>query len=68
MNETISPTQTNHLAAQLLQDFGIEVNQLGAGELINLINLLMIFQWTRHSAQMAKDFNLDYTQSLRNDL
>lgn len=69
MNETISPAQTNHLAKQLLKDYGIEdVDKLGSGELINLINLLHVFQYTRHQMQMAKDFDLDHEMTLRQDL
>ena len=68
MNETMSPAQTNHLAMELLKDYGLEADQLGAGELINLINLLIVFQWTRHQMNISKDFDLDHEMTLRQDL
>lgn len=68
MNETISPAQTNHLAVQLLKDYGIEADALSDGEIINLINLIMMYQHTRHQMQMAKDFNFDFENTLRQDI
>ena len=63
----LTPAETNHLAKQLLKDYGIDADSLTGGDLLNLINLLHTYSWTRSNVLMSKDFDLDAEQTPRQD-